>query len=92
MNYYFFGRPLLLIIASGLWIPATRNLQVSQLCLKRSKVGNCCFIAQENVFDALGTDILENSFEGYNACIFAYGQTGMRERGSQCLHVVYRVR
>ena len=29
------------------------------------------------MFEALGTDILENSFEGYNACIFAYGQTGM---------------
>ena len=28
------------------------------------------------VFDALGRDILENAFEGYNACIFAYGQTG----------------
>ena len=32
---------------------------------------------QEVVFDALGTDILENAFDGYNACIFAYGQTGI---------------
>ncbi|CAH1264246.1 KIF16B [Branchiostoma lanceolatum] len=24
----------------------------------------------------LGEDVLENAFEGYNACIFAYGQTG----------------
>lgn len=24
----------------------------------------------------MGRDILENAFEGYNACIFAYGQTG----------------
>ena len=31
---------------------------------------------QEEVFQALGMDILHNSFEGYNACIFAYGQTG----------------
>ena len=31
---------------------------------------------QQAVFDALGTDILENAFKGYNACIFAYGQTG----------------
>ena len=31
---------------------------------------------QVKVFDSLGRDILENSFEGYNACIFAYGQTG----------------
>ena len=34
-------------------------------------------IDQEQVFQALGMDILHNSFEGYNACIFAYGQTGM---------------
>ena len=31
---------------------------------------------QENVFNALGKDVLERAFEGYNACIFAYGQTG----------------
>ena len=32
---------------------------------------------QEKVFENLGTDLLERAFEGYNACIFAYGQTGM---------------
>lgn len=31
---------------------------------------------QPTVFQALGLDILDNAFEGYNACIFAYGQTG----------------
>jgi len=31
---------------------------------------------QERVFEALGRDILANAFDGYNACIFAYGQTG----------------
>ena len=31
---------------------------------------------QEEVFKALGLDILDNAFQGYNACIFAYGQTG----------------
>ena len=36
---------------------------------------------QEAVFQALGLDILDNSFDGYNACIFAYGQTGV------CVHV-----
>lgn len=35
------------------------------------------FASQEIVFDSVGRDILENSFQGYNACIFAYGQTGM---------------
>ncbi|XP_038051604.1 kinesin-like protein KIF13B [Patiria miniata] len=34
------------------------------------------FAGQEKVFKCLGLDILDNSFEGYNACIFAYGQTG----------------
>ena len=37
-----------------------------------------CFIpGQERVFQCLGDDILERAFEGYNACIFAYGQTGL---------------
>uniref|UniRef100_S4RJ76 Kinesin-like protein n=1 Tax=Petromyzon marinus TaxID=7757 RepID=S4RJ76_PETMA len=30
----------------------------------------------EVVFHALGDGILDNAFQGYNACIFAYGQTG----------------
>lgn len=34
------------------------------------------FASQEKVFDSVGRDILENAFQGYNACIFAYGQTG----------------
>jgi hypothetical protein len=28
------------------------------------------------VFKDLGIDVLNSAFEGYNACIFAYGQTG----------------
>ncbi|XP_071956300.1 kinesin-like protein KIF13A isoform X3 [Antedon mediterranea] len=34
------------------------------------------FSGQSKVFECLGLDLLDNSFEGYNACIFAYGQTG----------------
>lgn len=34
------------------------------------------YCSQEKVFDTLGQDLLENAFQGYNACIFAYGQTG----------------
>ncbi|XP_046672118.1 kinesin-like protein KIF13A isoform X2 [Homalodisca vitripennis] len=34
------------------------------------------FASQDAVFDCLGRDILDNAFQGYNACIFAYGQTG----------------
>lgn len=38
--------------------------------------GDSHFADQETVYTALGTDILDNAFQGYNACIFAYGQTG----------------
>jgi kinesin family protein 16B len=31
---------------------------------------------QEYVFENLGTQLLNNAFDGYNACLFAYGQTG----------------
>ncbi|XP_075057298.1 kinesin-like protein KIF13B isoform X2 [Mixophyes fleayi] len=34
------------------------------------------FAGQDIVFQCLGENILQNAFEGYNACIFAYGQTG----------------
>ncbi|XP_071504445.1 kinesin-like protein KIF13A [Diadema antillarum] len=34
------------------------------------------FADQLTVFNCLGRDLLDNAFEGYNACIFAYGQTG----------------
>ena len=34
------------------------------------------FASQDLVYENLGTDVLENAFNGYNACIFAYGQTG----------------
>ncbi|XP_047021159.1 kinesin-like protein KIF13A isoform X7 [Helicoverpa zea] len=34
------------------------------------------FASQKTVFECLGRDILDNAFDGYNACIFAYGQTG----------------
>lgn len=31
---------------------------------------------QEKVFNDIGKDVLNNAFDGYNACLFAYGQTG----------------
>lgn len=34
------------------------------------------YAGQGLVFQCLGENILQNAFEGYNACIFAYGQTG----------------
>lgn len=34
------------------------------------------FVTQDQVFQDLGQEVVDNAFEGYNACIFAYGQTG----------------
>uniref|UniRef100_T1P9L0 Kinesin motor protein n=1 Tax=Musca domestica TaxID=7370 RepID=T1P9L0_MUSDO len=34
------------------------------------------FATQEQVYDDLGTDVIDCAFQGYNACVFAYGQTG----------------
>eukprot|EP01060_Flectonema_neradi_P002976 TRINITY_DN1185_c3_g1_i1.p1 TRINITY_DN1185_c3_g1~~TRINITY_DN1185_c3_g1_i1.p1 ORF type:complete len:1002 (+),score=279.42 TRINITY_DN1185_c3_g1_i1:75-3080(+) len=32
--------------------------------------------SQEDVYQALGSKILQSAIEGYNTCLFAYGQTG----------------
>ncbi|XP_071441737.1 kinesin-like protein KIF13A [Hetaerina americana] len=48
-------------------------------CRRRRKGkgrGGGTHASQEVVFNCLGRDILDNAFQGYNACIFAYGQTG----------------
>ena len=34
------------------------------------------FAGQDDLFADLGTPLLDNAFQGYNNCIFAYGQTG----------------
>ncbi|XP_065063038.1 kinesin-like protein KIF13B isoform X4 [Rhopilema esculentum] len=34
------------------------------------------FASQEFVYKCLGKGVVDNAFDGYNACIFAYGQTG----------------
>ncbi|XP_072369445.1 kinesin-like protein KIF13B isoform X2 [Scyliorhinus torazame] len=34
------------------------------------------YAGQDIVFKCLGENLLQNAFQGYNACIFAYGQTG----------------
>ncbi|KAM4607372.1 uncharacterized protein kif16bb isoform 2-T2 [Polymixia lowei] len=38
--------------------------------------GNPSFASQEKIFQDLGSDVLNAAFEGFNACVFAYGQTG----------------
>ncbi|XP_074661847.1 kinesin-like protein unc-104 [Tubulanus polymorphus] len=34
------------------------------------------FVSQRQVYEDIGLEMLEHAFEGYNVCIFAYGQTG----------------
>ncbi|XP_075695441.1 kinesin-like protein KIF1B isoform X17 [Rhinoderma darwinii] len=34
------------------------------------------FASQSQVYNDIGKEMLEHAFEGYNVCIFAYGQTG----------------
>ncbi|XP_051518115.1 kinesin-like protein KIF1B isoform X5 [Myxocyprinus asiaticus] len=35
-----------------------------------------CFASQNLVYNDIGKEMLQHAFEGYNVCIFAYGQTG----------------
>ncbi|KAF7209637.1 transcript variant X15 [Nothobranchius furzeri] len=35
-----------------------------------------CFASQNLVYNDIGKEMLAHAFEGYNVCIFAYGQTG----------------
>ncbi|XP_055716904.1 kinesin-like protein Klp98A isoform X2 [Phlebotomus papatasi] len=34
------------------------------------------YVSQEEVYEDLGTDVINCAFQGYNCCVFAYGQTG----------------
>lgn len=46
----------------------------SSACL--SVFSDDVFSGQDVLFQCLGESLLDNAFMGYNACIFAYGQTG----------------
>ena len=37
----------------------------------------CTYIPLFQVYKDLGTGVVQAADEGYNACIFAYGQTGL---------------
>ena len=40
-----------------------------------SKIGSE-YSSQKTVYDNLGKGVLTNAWDGYNTCLFAYGQTG----------------
>ncbi|XP_066547188.1 kinesin-like protein KIF1B isoform X6 [Amia ocellicauda] len=41
-----------------------------------TSVEDPCFASQCLVYNDIGKEMLQHAFEGYNVCIFAYGQTG----------------
>jgi len=41
------------------------------------------FADQEKVYKDLAQPLLDRSFEGYNTCLFAYGQVSREERGRE---------
>ncbi|XP_031437271.1 kinesin-like protein KIF13B isoform X3 [Clupea harengus] len=45
-------------------------------CFWSMDEADAAFAGQDVVFQCLGESLLDNAFQGYNACIFAYGQTG----------------
>lgn len=46
------------------------------LCLCTLQPDDPSFSTQKMVYNDIGLEMLEHAFEGYNVCIFAYGQTG----------------
>ena len=36
----------------------------------------CARVLEERVYSELGAEMVKNVLEGYNCCLFAYGQTG----------------
>lgn len=44
------------------------------------------------VFEDLGTEVLRNAFDGFNACMFAYGQTGTGKTHTMMGYPVSRAR
>lgn len=49
---------------------------VTVWALRCESVFSAVCAGQDVVFQCLGESLLNNAFMGYNACIFAYGQTG----------------
>ncbi|CAF0777272.1 unnamed protein product, partial [Didymodactylos carnosus] len=45
-------------------------------CFDSMYANSSNYASQEHIFQTLGEEIIQNAFEGYNACVFAYGQTG----------------
>ena len=42
---------------------------------------------QEDLHKDIGINVINNAFKGYNTCVFAYGQTGCFEKGTQIMAI-----
>ena len=49
------------------------SLSLYPLCLQPEDIN---YASQMQVYKDIGEEMLLHAFEGYNVCIFAYGQTG----------------
>jgi hypothetical protein len=58
----------------GLLVPAAQF--ECYMCLCVGLMDDRTYVDQAQVFEDLGRGVLNNAFEGYNATLFAYGQTG----------------
>jgi kinesin family protein 5 len=41
--------------------------------------------SQEDIFEVLGREVVQNTRDGFNSCLFAYGQTGCFAKGTQIM-------
>ncbi|CEF59380.1 Kinesin-like protein KIF1B [Strongyloides ratti] len=61
--------------SSGIGPPQTHSFNYDYSYWSFNKNDNH-FVSQKQVYNELGVEMLEHAFQGYNVCIFAYGQTG----------------
>lgn len=59
------------LVGGGLGTPA--SCSCSPLLLQPEDIN---YASQKQVYRDIGEEMLQHAFEGYNVCIFAYGQTG----------------
>ena len=59
------------LVGEGLGAPA--SCSCSPLLLQPADIN---YASQKQVYRDIGEEMLQHAFEGYNVCIFAYGQTG----------------
>lgn len=72
---------ILCIILNTVFLPQRHTVLMGVFVFVRT--------GQEVVFQCLGESLLHNAFQGYNACIFAYGQTGKLLQESSMLSGQY---